>query len=304
MRLNQTNSAILRFGLMANAIFSTVCAGILLISNDQLTTVIFSQDQIWFNRSSKTFLLSLGIGLAIFAAYVAFRGLQSILSKRDIKFIVLGDIVWVGFSGVIILQGRDYLTDIGIWIICVIALAVLFFALLQALGLKIVYQGISQVHISRSNGDLSLKATRSVNADAATAWKIMTEHEAYADVADNLAKVQVLSGDGLGMVRQCTSVKGEQWTEKSHVWDPEKKFGFTVDTKDANYPYPLDELSGVWLIESRKDNLCVLNMNFNISPTNNVKGKIFGFLMSSLFAPGADRLLGRWAEKMEAAVKK
>jgi len=301
MALYQTNSSILRAGLFSNVIFSVSCAVILLFQNNWLGEKLFIHEHFWFDLEVRSWLFYLGLGLAGFAALVLFRGTQSILSKRAIRSIIIGDILWVVISLVALLSGGVYLETAGFWVIIAVALMILFFVMVQSFGLKILYQGKSKLDIKNRDGSILLEAKRVLNASPAVAWKIMTEHEAYADVADNLAKVEVLQGDGLGMSRQCTSIKGEVWTEQANVWEPGKQFGFSVNTKEMSYPYPLDKLSGLWSVKTLANNQCEITMAFNVTPLANAKGRMFAFLMCNLFAPGVDRLLGRWAEKMEAS---
>lgn len=79
------------------------------------------------------------------------------------------------------------------------------------------------------DGKLRKTEFRIIPIPPGVAWQVMTDHAGYADIADNLSKVEVVSGHGLGMLRRC--------------------YAFTLDTNAPDYPYPLTELKGTWRVE-------------------------------------------------------
>ena len=81
-------------------------------------------------------------------------------------------------------------------------------------------------------------------------WPIIADLDGYADHVDGLSATTVVSGDGLGAVRQCTTTKNDSWTERVSDWQPGRTYTLTVDT--STYPVPLRQLfrtfQGTWTL--------------------------------------------------------
>ena len=101
------------------------------------------------------------------------------------------------------------------------------------------------------------------------------------------------------MRRKCHGVKGESWTEQAHIWDEGKRYGFTVDTDAPGYPYPLEKLAAVWSVEPRGAHASDVTMAFEVTPQANLQGALFMVLSHAMFPKVVDRLLARWAARME-----
>ncbi len=71
-------------------------------------------------------------------------------------------------------------------------------------------------------------------------FELVTDLEVSAEVSPNLARIDVLSGEGVGMVRQCTSPEGDSWTETYTEWVPGERFTSVVDV--STYPPSLQAL--------------------------------------------------------------
>lgn len=301
MTYYQVNSSVIRGALLMNAAFSSVCAIFLLTVTESIALSFFKGNTIWFEIDAKKVLVGLGIGLVLFAFLLLFRANQKFISQKDVKAIIIGDILWVLVSIVALLNAENILTATGHRYVAIVAIFVFLFALLQIAGLNRLYQGKSQILINKSDNRLKLFAKRKVNAPSAIVWKLLTAHEDYADVADNLAKVEVLDGNGLGMSRRCTDLKGKSWTEIANLWEEGKRYGFQVNTQANDYPYPLQHLFAVWGVNALQDNQSEIYMEFNLAHKPGLKGGMFLLLMSSLFPKVVGNLFERWSEKMEKA---
>ncbi len=98
-------------------------------------------------------------------------------------------------------------------------------------------------------GNLHKIASHIVPVSPRVAWQVMTDHEAYGDAADNLRKVEVLSGQGVGMCRRYYDTHGGGWSETCTLWDEGRAYAFSVHTEAPDYPYPLKELTGTWRVD-------------------------------------------------------
>ena len=295
----QANGGVVRGALLANAAFSFACALGAALRSDPLAEALFTIETIVFDKSAPRALFELGIMLALFAALVAFAGTRERVSRATVRAIIIGDLLWViGSAGVLILA-PDVLTGTGVWVVGLIAFGVLVFALAQGIGLTVLYQGESEVMMERKRSVRHIRLARNVCAPAAVAWGIMTDHEAYAEVADNLVRVEVLKGEAKGLHRKCTGKKGESWTEYAHIWEEGERYGFIVNTDAPGYPYPLATLSAVWAVEETDPNTSIVSIAFEVAPLRTLKGAIFIRASMVMFPILVDRLLGKWKARME-----
>lgn len=75
---------------------------------------------------------------------------------------------------------------------------------------------------------------RTYDTPADRLFALVSDLSVYAEVAPNLIGIEVLSGEGLGMVRRCTNPEGEAWTETYTEWVPGERFTTVVDV--STYP--------------------------------------------------------------------
>jgi hypothetical protein len=149
------------------------------------------------------------------------------------------------------------------------------------------------------DGRLHKHASRSIPVPPELAWQVMTDHAAYADVADNLSRVEVVSGNGLGMCRRCYDTRGRGWNETCTLWEEGRAYAFTVHTDAPDYPYPLTELTGVWRVEPMAEGSKV-SLEFVARAKWGIVGHV---LLRILIGPAEKiclRLLERWEGLMLA----
>ncbi len=294
----QSNARLLRLVLYLNAVFSTLCASVLVFGTDWVVATLFVSDTAWLDIAVRQVVLLLGAGLFVFAGLVAWAASSRLVSRRAVKAIIGADLLWAVSGLALLPMAGSILTGAGFWTALIIDLVVLVFALEQMIGLMMLYQGESKLTVSAKGRVHRFRVSHPVDASAQAAWRVMTDHEAYADVADNLTKVEVVQGGAKGMRRKCYGAKGESWTEEAHIWEEGKRYGFTINTDAPDYPYPLETLAAVWSVEPRGANQSDVTMEFEVTPQANLKGAFFMFLSNAMFPKLIDRLLGRWATKM------
>ena len=292
-----TNSTTARLFLGLNALFSLICGLALLIVPGMIEKIMFVVPSGW----TSLILLGLGVGLLVFSLDLAMMATNRFVKRFEVNLIVFADIGWIIASAVLIGWFAQGLLPAGIILVKIVAAIVALFAIGQFFGGRKILPPAPQISFRAKDGDLIARVTRKVNAAVPDVWKIMQDHPGYADVASNLTKVEVLSGDGLGMKRKCYGPKGESWQETCDHYVKDKAFGFRIHTDAPDYPYPFVELKGLWSVEPSGS-----GSEFAIELTARPKGNA---ITRALFAPIAKRrftpvlidLADVWAARMEKA---
>jgi hypothetical protein len=147
------------------------------------------------------------------------------------------------------------------------------------------------------DGKLHKMAYRIVHVSPEVAWQVMTDHAGYAEVADNLSKVEVVSGQGLGMVRRCYDTKGRGWNETCTLWEEGRAYAFTVHTNAPDYPYPLAELKGTWRVDP-----VAQGSRVSLEFVARAKWGVLGRLMLRVLIGPAGRICRRLLKRWEAVM--
>ena len=293
-----TTTTTARTFLGFNAAFSAFTGAALIAAPGALSQAMFANPADWMPLG----LGLLGAGLLIFALNLVSMAVNRFVSKGEVLLVVLADIGWLLASAAVVLLATHLFTDVGTLAVALVAAFVATFAIGQYLGARKIVTPASKVAIRSSNGVLKASVERAVRAPASTVWDVMTDHPAYADVASNISKVEVLSGDGLGMRRRCFGPKGENWIETCDLFDEGRSYGFKIHTEAPDYPYPISDLQGRWSVESEGS-----GSRFSVDIEATPKG---GFLSRALFTAVAKRqfktvlidLADAWSERMEREV--
>ncbi|MEQ8968269.1 MAG: SRPBCC family protein [Azospirillaceae bacterium] len=288
-------SAVARHFLKLNSQFSVLCGLPLLLAGGTVAPFLFANPVDWAALG----LRGLGVGLLGFAALVYGLSRYELVPRAMVNEIVVLDALWVLGSVVLIAFFGQIFTTTGIITVAAVAMVVAFFAISQFVAAAKIEKPIPVANVALRDGRLHATVQRTVRAPTATVWEVMTDHPAYAAVADNLAKVEVLSGDGLGMKRRCYGPKGENWEETCDLYEPGHTYGFRVHTEAEDYPYPFAELSGRWAVEKHP-----VGSEFDIEIVAVLKGnalskRLFATLAKPQFKTILIDLADAWAERME-----
>lgn len=143
----QADDKPLRWVLLANALFSAASGLALVIAPESISALFFAKTFALFGLAPATLVLELGIGLLIFAGFVAFTARQKTLSLGQAKLIVLADLLWVVDSAAALAVFPDFLSPIGFYGVSITAVIVLILALDQIWGIAQIARGAA---ISRS----------------------------------------------------------------------------------------------------------------------------------------------------------
>lgn len=294
-------TAMLRRTLLGNAAFSAIAGASLILAPDRLSGALIAAPEGPFGLSVTSVCVLLGAGLILFALDVLIVATRRALSPLLVRVITGLDWAWVCASALLLLVAPDALTLIGAVAVAVAAALTAVFALAQRRALRDLtrYPGIET---RWEGGQLLLRTSREVDADPARAWAVISDHEGYADVADNLSKVELLGGSGMGMKRRCYDTRGRGWNERCVQWEEGRRYSFVVDTTAPDYPYPIAELQGTWGIEPAGARTRIV-MEFRVRPKRGVLGSILTRAMVGPFERTCDQLLTNWAGRMHASAQ-
>jgi len=295
---HQANDRPLRRVLLANAGFSALAALACLSAAETVANAVFAPGLVLLALTPAEIVIELGILLLAFAGCVTFIATRPLLRRGWVWSVIAADVLWVLDSGLSLALFPETVTSPGFLIVAVIAAIVALFAAGQAIGLALLYQGESKITVSQSGDRMTLTASIVTTATAERVWQVMSDQEAYADVADNLSRVEVIAGQGVGMVRQCSDTDGRTWRETCTLWDEGRAFGFRVHTEAPGYPYPIAKLAGNWSL-ARDGHGTRISMEFDIQAKPGLMNRMLFGLMAAPFARICDRLLGRWVAVME-----
>ncbi|WGH78576.1 SRPBCC family protein [Jannaschia ovalis] len=278
-----------------NAAFSLAMGAGLLIAPNVSADLLFRESASWQPAA----LRLLGAGLILFGAALILMARDRFLTAGQVLVITMMDIGWILGSALLLLVGGGLFSGFGQAVILAVAGVVAVFAIGQFVGARRIEPPLSQASVTIAGGKIRASVSRAVDAPQDVVWRVMTDHPGYADVADNISKVEVVRGEGLGMQRRCYSPKGENWLETCDLYEDGRAFGFRIHTEADDYPYPISDLHGTWSVARDGE-----GSKFAIAIEARPKGD---FLTQTLFKTAAKRqfkcvlsdLADAWAARME-----
>ncbi|MEO1159917.1 MAG: SRPBCC family protein [Pseudomonadota bacterium] len=245
----------------------------------------------------------LGVGLVLFALDLLLMATNRFVTKGEVMLIILADIGWLIASAALALLAGHLFSDTGLLMITIVAVFVAVFATGQYVGAGRIVAPQSRVSIHSRNGKLSASVRRAVAAPAETVWEVMTDHPGYADVASNISKVEVLTGEGIGMTRRCFGPKGENWTETCDHFEDGRSYGFRIHTEAPDYPYPISDLKGRWSV-APKGAGSEFSIEIEAKPKGGIVSRtLFTWMAKRQFKSVLVDLADAWSRRMECQTK-
>ncbi len=272
---------ILQIALLGNGIFSLSTGLFLLFFKNRIAK--------WFGQEKSIIFLIIGLGLLYFA-YSIFKQLKN-PEPDAVFYIIVQDLIWVLASIVILFFKPFNITVLGNQIIIGVAFIVLFFGVGQSIGL-------AQTDSIKEKGIKRLSFERVINASKENTWKTISDVSNYHKVAPNIDNVEIISGQGEGMVRSCTHKK-DNWTEVATLWDEGEKYSFQVNTDAEDYPYPLKYLKGTWKVEEISKNQTKITMTFEFTYKRKIYNLLVHPFMKKEFDKISEELLDNWQIQLE-----
>lgn len=273
------NTTLLRRALRSNALFSAASGGLAITFNQRVGELVLLPT--WVVTAAGGALVLYGVCLLVLAAR------DRVASPWSAGATAL-DLAWVIGSAVLLVL-HPVPSSLLVVIVAAIVLAL---AVLQLEGLRraLFAQGLGRYVLERT-----------VNASADRAWSVVAEVARFAEVARTLHRSEIVSGSGVGMVRECEDTNGVCWLETCTRWEPGRAYAFEVDTSAPRYPLPLKTMRGDFEIDSVAFGQSKLRVRFTLAAKGGWPTEMF---LALVFAVRGGALVGdilaRWARRIES----
>lgn len=144
----------------------------------------------------------------------------------------------------------------------------------------------------------SLSIERVVEAPLHAVWKVVSDVDGYAQYAPNIDTSKVISGNGIGMIRECSSKEG-RWREACTAWQEQSFYTFHIQTEAPDYPYPFKHLTGRWSVDQVLPERTAIRMRFDVEFNNRFYGWLIFPLMKMKYMKICEQLLDNWQAAIE-----
>lgn len=273
------NTSLLRFALRLNATFSLGTGVGAVVFGEKLTAML---------ALPRAVFVVLGAGLVGYGLLLSGLSLARRVASPWTVLATAMDIAWVLGSGALVaLHAMP-----AVWVVLATAAVVTVCAVLQLEGLR-------RAVFDHGRGHFEL--AREVSAPAERAWSVVSDVASYAQFARTLHRSEVVSGDGVGLIRRCEQANGVCWLETCTRWEPGRAYAFEVDTTGPGYPLPLRTMRGDFEVDRLSDERSLIRIRFAFTARGGIGTEL---LLALIFTANGDRLvgaiLGRWAERMES----
>ncbi|MEL6919286.1 MAG: SRPBCC family protein [Bacteroidota bacterium] len=272
---------ILQIALLGNGIFSISTGLYLLFFRNRVAQ--------WFGREKSLIYLVIGFGLLYFS-YSIFRQLKN-PQPEAVLYIIVQDFIWVLVSFILLFFKLLDISALGYKIITGVAFIVLLFGIVQSIGLART-DDVGDKRMKR------LSFERKVNATKENVWEVISDVSNYHRVAPNIDSVEIISGEGQGMIRNCTHGTAS-WTEVATLWEEGEQYSFQANTDAKDYPYPLTYLKGTWKVKEIAKNQTKIIMTFDFTYKRKVHNLLIHPFMKKKFDEICEELLDNWQERLE-----
>jgi CBS domain-containing protein len=120
---------------------------------------------------------------------------------------------------------------------------------------------------------LTLENDKRVKGELETVWEILTDIKCFADAGPDIIRVEILSGEGLGMIRRVHHRISGSWEEECIEWEPQSHF--TMQVRGDNYLLPVTYLRRTTSMVQKQKNV-VIAIRYEYTP----KYGPFGFFLN------------------------
>jgi hypothetical protein len=214
----------LRTLLRLNASFSAIAGAVAATAAGPVARAL-DVDGVWIVRA-------VGVGLVAYAADLL---VVAALGHRRLgpvaRAVAVADAAWVVGTAGLVAAGA--VSGEGAMLLGLLAVPVAALAVGQWRAAAATVEGAS----SEAPPIEAVRVEVTSNADPAALWAAVGDHALFGRLAANLERVEVVEGEGEGLVRRCVARGGADWTETCTIWDPGHRHAVEVDP--SGYPYPL-----------------------------------------------------------------
>lgn len=280
-------SSILRGALVANALFSLASGLLFVLGSGTVAT--------WLGNVPPWMVAAVGSGLVAFAVFLIWEARQVTLRAAQALWITLADVGWVLGSIVLLLLPGVPLSVTGRWMVGLVAVVVLGFAILQIIGLRALTRNRRGTTAARS----AFEIRQRVAAPPEAMWAIVRDLRRIGTYYPVLQRVEVV-GQQHGARRTCENREGQRWSEEVMAWDEQARaFTLRFDVDAPDFPFPTRELYGGWHVEETSGTTyVVLWYEFTM------RGGVFGEILAPLMAQRIRQSMLATIARMEDAAQR
>jgi len=271
----------LQKSLLLNALFSGISGITLILFQVSIAKL--------FGTENTTVFWVIGTLLLFFTLTI----ILEIIKQRPLAvlWIIVQDMLWVIGSIILIVFNPFEITFAGNVIIAIVAVIVLVMAVNQS-------RALAGLDDEGNTGIKILRFERMVTANIAEVWRVVSDVANYHDVAPNIDKAEILSGDAVGMVRKC-SHGNDSWTETCTAWNEEKSYTFKVNTDAPDFPFPLNYMQGTFGVHELSDTQTNMVLSFELRYKRKLYNVILHPVIKSKFKKTIKEVLDKWQNKLK-----
>lgn len=244
-------------------------------------------------------VLAVGIGLLAFALDVfGVSGLRWSSMRSHAAVVIVADAAWV--VATVALVFTDWVSTTGKVVLGLVALVVAEFAVAQFRA-RAAATAVGPDPADEQSPPLETWATTAtIDGPSDIVWATVIDHELYGRIAPNLGSAVAITGDGPGLVRECTDTRGRAWRESCTVWVPGHRYAVEVDTSPDDYPYPVRRMVGEWWVAPVDADTSTVGLRFTYQPTPTIRGRLFAAGMQVAARPIVRRIVAAWRSEVAA----
>lgn len=195
--------------------------------------------------ASTGLLVAIGGGLAVFAVTLLWLLAVPRRLRSGAWWVIAADFAWVAGAGTLLLVWPDALTHAGRTALVAVSAFVAVLAVGQVVGQRRHGPGPTT-----ATSPVTLRVERILSAPPALVWEEVADAGGYAGFAPGIAATRIVTGEGHGMVRECTDDRGGSWSETCTLWEQGHRYRMTVNVSSypAYYRILLHEFAQTWTV--------------------------------------------------------
>lgn len=226
-------AAYLRAALLANAVFSTICAMLMILGPGWVGTLL--------GVEAPLVIRGIGFGLALFAADLIHQATRSRIATWRALYAGVADFLWVLGTLVGVALFPAALSTSGLVTVLAVAGTVFAFGVWQLRGIRVVHGA----------GDPTLYRhciVVRVDADADAMWSVVERLDDIHKYMPTLQSSVILdeTTPGVGAIRRCVDTAGKSWSEECTEYRPGSGFAIRFLTDAPGFPFPATMMVGGW----------------------------------------------------------
>jgi CBS domain-containing protein len=143
-----------------------------------------------------------------------------------------------------------------------------------------------------------LEVQRRVKAHDDLVWRVVSDLGGHAGVPPSATRVEVISGEGLGMSRRVIGRDGFAWIEECVSWEPERRYSMQIEA--VAFPLRFEKLRYTCSV-GEEQGLVLLRLYFDYLPRFGFVGRLLErFSHRRRLATYAHQIMDNWVRLIHA----